>query len=115
MRSIRVDSEGAKHLFSLGEKRHFAPKLSLASSDSTITIYTRQKDNNFFPCVFLFNKSFLADTKSNESALNLCFTTPVTFNFYKFVPSTLQTMYSTLNYCVLIDVGIVHLDGQLPH
>ena len=84
MRSIRVDSEGAKHLFSLGEKRHFAPKLSLASSDSTITIYTRQKDNNFFPCVFLFNKSFLADTKSNESELNLCFTTPVTFNFYKF-------------------------------
>ena len=28
--------------------------------------------------------SFLADTKSNESALNLCFTMPVTFHFYKF-------------------------------
>jgi hypothetical protein len=28
--------------------------------------------------------SFLADTKSNESTLNLCFTMPVTFHFYKF-------------------------------
>ena len=28
--------------------------------------------------------SFLADTKSNESALNLCFTMPVPFCFYKF-------------------------------
>jgi len=27
---------------------------------------------------------FLADTKSNESALNLCFTMPATFYFYKF-------------------------------
>jgi len=27
--------------------------------------------------------SFLADTKSNESMLNLCFTMPVTFYFYK--------------------------------
>ena len=27
--------------------------------------------------------SFLADTKSNERTLNLCFTMPVTFYFYK--------------------------------
>jgi hypothetical protein len=34
--------------------------------------------------------SFLADTKSNESTLNLCFTMPVTFYFTSFVPSKLK-------------------------
>ena len=42
--------------------------------------------------------SFLADTKSNESALNLCFTMPVTFYFTSFVSSKLKNYlpYSTV-------------------
>jgi hypothetical protein len=34
--------------------------------------------------------SFLADTKSNESTLNLCFTMPETFYFTSFLPSKLK-------------------------
>jgi hypothetical protein len=48
-----------------------------------------------------------------KSAINLCFTTPATFIFTKFVPKKLNKL-STLGYRSLIDVGIVELDGQLP-
>jgi hypothetical protein len=34
--------------------------------------------------------TFLADTESYKSMLNLCFTTPATFNFTTFVPNKLE-------------------------
>ena len=57
--------------------------------------------------------SFLADTRSNESALNLCFAMPNIL----FLQVLYQVHYklSTLSYRGDINVGIVHLDGQLSH
>jgi hypothetical protein len=57
--------------------------------------------------------TFLADTKSYKSTLNLCFTMPATFIFTKFVPNKLKKL-STLCYHSLTHVGIVDFDGQLP-
>jgi hypothetical protein len=40
--------------------------------------------------------TFLADTKSYESMLNLCFTMPALFILTKFVPNKLKTIYTAL-------------------
>ncbi len=57
--------------------------------------------------------TFLADTKSYEITLHLCFTMPAVFIFTMLVPNELKKL-STLSYHNLIHVGIVDFDGRLP-
>jgi hypothetical protein len=56
--------------------------------------------------------TFLADTKSYKSTLNLCFTMPAIFIFTKFIWNKLKKL-STLCYCSLIHIRIVDFEGKL--
>jgi len=56
--------------------------------------------------------SFLADTLSNKCMLNLCFTMPVTFCFYKFC--TKYKLKNYLPYYANVALSTIDMDGQLP-
>ena len=69
VRSIRVDSEGAKHLFSLCEKRHFAPVQNCLWLLQTVRLQFIQdkKAITYFPAFFYLTKVFWLTPKVTKA------------------------------------------------